>query len=100
MQSIDAVIERLQEASAGTDGPVSGWQLDPIYFDNRRVSREDLDRVSPDRPVGVIHASCHILNVNTKALELAGMLRPASTTRACRWAMTACRRASCSARMP
>ncbi|MEW9922587.1 amidohydrolase, partial [Marimonas sp. MJW-29] len=27
------------------------------------------------RPVGVLHASGHILNVNTKGLELAGVLK-------------------------
>lgn len=58
------------------DAPLPGWQLDPIYFDNRRVTRQDLDRVSATRPIGVVHASHHIMNVNTKALELAGLLKP------------------------
>ena len=77
-QSIEAVVARLREAAAALKdaaAPLSGWSLDPIYFGNRRVSRADLDRVSPERPVGVLHASGHILNVNTKALELAGLLR-------------------------
>ena len=78
LKSIDAVIERLQEAEEdikAPDAPLSAWQLDPIYFDNRRVTRADLDKVSTDRPIGVMHASGHIMNVNSKALELAGMLR-------------------------
>jgi predicted amidohydrolase YtcJ len=77
-KSIDAVIARLREASDALRdpaAPLSGWGLDPIYFGERRVSRADLDRVSVARPVGVLHASGHILNVNTKALELAGLLR-------------------------
>ncbi|MBM3354113.1 MAG: amidohydrolase [Betaproteobacteria bacterium] len=77
-QSIDALIARLREASDALKdpaAPLSGWGLDPIYFGERRVSRADLDRVSAVRPVGVLHASGHILNVNTKALELAGLLR-------------------------
>ena len=76
--SIDAVIARLREAGdalADPAAPLSGWSLDPIYFGEQRVSRADLDRVSATRPVGVLHASGHILNVNTKALELAGLLR-------------------------
>ena len=76
--SIDAVIDRLREADAALPDPAQplpGWQLDPIYFDNRRVSRVDLDKVSTTRPIGVLHASGHIMNVNSKALELAGMLR-------------------------
>ncbi len=79
-KSVDAVIARLREASDALKdpaAPLSGWGLDPIYFGSRRVSREDLDRVSRERPVGVLHASGHILNVNTKALELAGLLRKA-----------------------
>ena len=77
-KDVDAVVERLREAAAGAKdagAPVSGWGLDPIYFGERRVSRADLDRVSSDRPVGVLHASGHILNVNSKALELSGLLR-------------------------
>ena len=78
VKSVDAVVERLQAAEAALTDPaaaVSGWQLDPIYMDNITVTRADLDRVSTTRPVGVLHASGHIMNVNTKALELAGMLK-------------------------
>jgi len=76
--TIDAVVERLRDAAsrlADPTAPLSGWSLDPIYFGEQRVSRHDLDRVSATRPVGVLHASGHILNVNTRALELAGLLR-------------------------
>jgi predicted amidohydrolase YtcJ len=78
VKSVDAVVERLQEAEAVLEDattPLSGWQLDPIYMDNTTVTRADLDRVSTTRAVGVLHASGHIMNVNTKALELAGMLK-------------------------
>ncbi len=74
-KSLDAVVAQLQAAAEGHDGPVVGWGFDPIYFDGRRCTREDLDRVSTTRPVGVMHASGHILNVNTVALERAGTLR-------------------------
>lgn len=77
-KSIDAVVERLKEAEAqltDPDAPLSGWQLDPIYMDNTKVSRADLDRVSTTRPIGILHASGHIMNVNTRALELAGMMK-------------------------
>lgn len=78
-KTIDAVLERLRAAEAKLDDPdtpLPGWQLDPIYFDNAKVTRADLDSVSSTRPIGVLHASGHIMNVNTKALELAGMLKP------------------------
>lgn len=79
LTSVDAVLERLSEAEQELDSPnspLTGFQLDPIYFDNRKISRADLDKVSSTRPIGVVHASCHIMNVNSKALELAGLLRP------------------------
>jgi predicted amidohydrolase YtcJ len=78
LKSIEAVLERLSEAESkmdDPDAPLSGWSLDPIYLDNKRVTRQDLDKVSSTRPIGVLHASGHILNVNTKALELAGLMK-------------------------
>lgn len=77
-KSIDSVVERLRDAAAKLDGPdtpLAGWSLDAIYYGDRRVNRHDLDKAAADRPVGVLNASGHILNVNTKALELAGLLR-------------------------
>ncbi len=78
VKSIEDVLQRLRDAEArltSPDEPLAGWALDPIYFGTRRVSRQDLDKVSATRPIGVMHASGHILNVNSKALELAGFLR-------------------------
>lgn len=85
--SLEAVIARLRAASAqhGADAPIVGWGFDPIYFGarradgalhERRCTRQDLDQVSATRAVGVLHASGHILNVNTVALQRAGFLRP------------------------
>ena len=75
----EGVLERLKEAEQqldDPDAPLPGWQLDPIYFDNVRITRQDLDEVSSTRPIGVLHASGHIMNVNSKALELGGFLKP------------------------
>lgn len=77
MKTVDAVVARLSEAEqalSDADTPLLGWGLDPIYMDNVRMTRADLDRVSTTRPIGILHASGHILNVNTKGLELAGLL--------------------------
>ena len=77
--TMDAVVSALSAAASGgaeAQSPVLGWGFDPIYFGARRCQRADLDRVSASRPVGVLHASGHILNVNTAALEHAGLLRP------------------------
>ena len=76
-KSVEEVIARLMQANTAPDStaPLTGWSLDPIYFDNRRMTRKDLDRVSTTRPIGILHANSHLMNVNSKALELAGWLR-------------------------
>lgn len=76
--SLEAVIERLQnkeQQMTNSEEAVSGWSFDPIYFDNVRCTRFDLDRISSKRAVGILHASHHILNVNTRTLEMSGLLR-------------------------
>jgi predicted amidohydrolase YtcJ len=78
-KDIAAVVARLAEAQATLKAaplPLTGWGLDPIYFGGRRCVRADLDQVSLDRPIGVMHASFHIVNVNSAALLRAGLLRP------------------------
>ena len=77
-KSIEAVLDRLAKAEMAletADEALRGWALDPIYMGNQRVTRHDLDKVSSTRPIAVLHASGHIMNVNSKALELAGLLR-------------------------
>jgi predicted amidohydrolase YtcJ len=78
VKSIEEVVARLRVANAklyDSKQPLTGWSLDPIYFDNRRMTRQDLDQIATARPIAIMHASMHIMNVNTRALELAGLLR-------------------------
>ena len=78
LKSLNEIIERLSAAEkemSDDDSPLSGWSVDPIYMNNQRISRQALDQVSQTRPIGVLHASGHILNVNSKGLELAGLLK-------------------------
>lgn len=78
LKNLEEVIGRLSEAEKkikNPEQPLSGWQLDPIYFNNVRVSRHDLDKISKHRAIGILHASGHIMNVNSKALEIAGLLK-------------------------
>ncbi|MEC7571957.1 MAG: amidohydrolase family protein, partial [Pseudomonadota bacterium] len=77
-KTMAAALDRLADAEAALADPtqpLTAWSLDPIYYDNVRCTRADLDAISPSRPIGVLHASGHIMNVNSRALELAGMLR-------------------------
>ncbi|WP_293442086.1 amidohydrolase [Planktotalea sp.] len=77
-KSIEDVLASLSAAESlleNPDAPLTGWQLDPIYLDNKPITRAQLDSVSATRPIGVMNASGHILYVNTKALELAGLMK-------------------------
>jgi predicted amidohydrolase YtcJ len=76
--SLDAVIARLADAhaeSARSGEPLLAWGFDPIYFADSRCTRHDLDQVSRDRPVVIMHASGHILSVNSAALAAVSWLR-------------------------
>jgi len=78
LNSIDAVVERLKAVSDKMEKPddiLFAWGFDPIYFGDRRMTRQDLDRVSATRPVVVIHASFHIMNVNSLVLQTIGVDR-------------------------
>lgn len=77
-RSMDEVVERLANEQAklsDPEQPLVGWGLDPLYFGGRRCERGDLDRISRTRRIAVLHASLHIVNANTRALEAAGYLR-------------------------
>ena len=79
VKTVDDVVNRMSQIEKTMNDPnepLLGWGLDPIYMDTVSVTRHDLDRVSATRPIGILHASGHILNVNTKGLELAGLLKP------------------------
>ncbi len=73
-RSLEAVVQALSKAAAA-GRPLIGWGFDPIYYGGARCTRADLDRVSTEHPVGVLHASAHILNVNSAALKAAGFLK-------------------------
>ncbi len=78
LKTVEAVLGRLKQAEAriaSPETPLSAFQFDPIYMNESTFSRHDLDLVSAVRPIGVLHASGHILYVNSRTLELAGLLR-------------------------
>ncbi|HLR30377.1 MAG TPA: amidohydrolase [Paenalcaligenes sp.] len=77
LKSIEAVIERLKEANTqSTDQEVLvGWGFDPIYFGERRMTVKDLDQVSTTRPIVIMHASMHLMNINSVMLQKANIDR-------------------------
>ena len=74
--SMADVVDILSGIEAGMDTPdtpLFAWGFDPIYFGGDRMSVRELDQVSTARPVLVLHSNGHLLNVNSKVLEMAGI---------------------------
>ncbi|MEZ5738858.1 MAG: amidohydrolase [Burkholderiaceae bacterium] len=77
-RDLEAVIQRLVEQEAKLSDPKTplvAWGFDPIYFKSRRCVRTDLDRVSRQRIIAMMHASGHIINTNSAGLEVVDWLR-------------------------
>lgn len=74
LASVDAVIARLAQAHSADpgEGVLVGWGFDPLHIAGARLTRRDLDRISPERPIVVFHASLHIIVANSRVLELTG----------------------------
>jgi predicted amidohydrolase YtcJ len=76
LQTLDAVIEWLKAAHdlmTDDQAPLLAWGFDPIFFGTKRLSVKELDTVCAGRPVVVLHASVHLMNVNSSMLALAGI---------------------------
>lgn len=76
LKTLDQVIERLAGAENSLTDPTAallGWGFDPIFFGTERLTTKELDIVSSMRPIAVLHASVHLMNVNTAMLSLAGI---------------------------
>lgn len=75
MRTIDDIVERMKVQAADTaDGDwVIGMSYDDtLLAEKRHPTRADLDRVSTEQPVGLVHVSGHLATVNSKALERLG----------------------------
>ncbi|KVC38183.1 amidohydrolase [Burkholderia pseudomultivorans] len=75
LRSLDAVLDRLAAAERAMtdDGPLLAWGFDPIFFGTARLTVRELDRVSARRPIAILHASVHLMNVNGAMLAQAGI---------------------------
>jgi predicted amidohydrolase YtcJ len=76
LRTMDAMLARLKEAQAkmtDPDAPLLGWGFDPILFGTQRLSVNELDTVSKTRPIVVMHASVHLMNVNSVMLAQVGI---------------------------
>lgn len=53
--------------------PLLAWGFDPIFFGRERMTVDHLDRISTTRPVVVLHASQHLMNVSSATLAAVGI---------------------------
>jgi predicted amidohydrolase YtcJ len=78
VDTIDRLQEKLRDWGEGEISQALGWIIGFGYDDaqlaeQRHPTREDLDAVSTDRPVFIIHQSGHLYSCNSVLLELAGI---------------------------
>lgn len=67
------VLKNSQQAKRGK-GAIIGYGYDETLSEDGRLAEAvDLDKVSLDRPVIVIHASFHLIMANTAAMRVAGV---------------------------
>ena len=78
VRNLDDLANRLREQAAGKEA--GAWVVgmsydDTLLAEGRHPTREDLDRVSTELPVGVVHVSGHLAAVNGRGLALLGIDR-------------------------
>ena len=67
------LIERIDASAPGDGDWVVGWGYDhSMLAENRHPTRDDLDRISTDYPIVLIHFSGHQAVLNSKGLERVG----------------------------
>lgn len=71
---LEEIARRAKSATPGTWIIGAGWD-DAKYTEHRYLTRADLDRVSGDHPVYLIHVSGHLAAANSAALKIAGLTR-------------------------
>lgn len=73
VENIEHILEKLAESTKHCEK--SGWIRGSFLneqniVEKRMPTRTELDRVSPDNPVFLLHATCHMCAFNSKALEI------------------------------
>jgi predicted amidohydrolase YtcJ len=77
-RDLESVLERLttaERAMPKDETPLLAWGFDPIFFGKERISVLHLNRVSSTRPIVILHASHHLMNVNSFALAKVDITR-------------------------
>ena len=80
MEVLGRISERISQANRGEWIVGGGWD-EAMLEEKRPITRWDLDPLSRENPVILLHASGHSLVANTLALKLAGVEDPTLDTR-------------------
>jgi len=75
MEDILAHLRAAAESMPDHEAPIVGWGFDPASLKGPRCTRQILDSVSERRSVVLLHASLHVMSVNSYGLEISGYLR-------------------------
>lgn len=71
---IEKIRQRAQEAAPGEW--IMGWGYDEEKFEEHRApNRWDLDKASTAHPIEMMRSCSHVVSVNSKALEMAGITK-------------------------
>ena len=78
VNDIDALVSTLKEWAKGTDLERVGWILgmgydDAVLKEGRHPTKEDLDKVSTEIPVIIVHISGHFSVLNSAGLKAVGI---------------------------
>ena len=73
------VVKRVKDAKPGEWIIGRGWD-ESKWAENRYLTKHDLDVISPDNPVILSRVCGHLVSVNTKAMEMAGITRDTQDT--------------------
>ena len=78
VENMEQLVEEMRERAEQT--PAGEWIVgrgydDTLLAEKRHPTREDLDRVSTEHPIWIIHTSGHLGVANSRALEIGGVTR-------------------------
>ena len=76
--NIPALIDILKEWNTEENRALTGWIFgsgfdDSVLEEKRFPTKEDLDKVSTEYPIMIIHISAHFASLNSKGLEMLGI---------------------------
>jgi len=73
-EALELVKRRVEETPKGRWVLGRGWD-ESLWPERRYITKGDLDPLSPDNPIMLVRICGHLISVNSKALELAGITR-------------------------